>query len=463
MASPIAEGLPRRLDIAFEAASIFTGLLRGGDQIGLARYNQTATTANGDLLVDLQPAGALGVDAGQEAIYQHLSDSAENLQPSGTTSLGAGALLASQALNQGTTDRRFMLLLTDGLANTAPSIATAAQQAAQQDPPQRVYVVAIHAEEMSEELSELDLGSLGVVMVTGALVEEHEFLLHKFYTQIMADEAGLSFVYDPVDTVPPGGQHVTDIYMGETDYAADFIIACHPAGIFPKYLFAALETPKGAIITKENHHTIKGVTLVSEPNRGWLYFRCDFREMAEGEGEGASIGRWRTIVKNDADSALLRYSMMCTADSDFRLDGEVRQSEYSPNSPIEIILRPSLYERPVELDPPVVLRITQPDNYVRLVTLNATQDGEYRTVFTHTSLPGRYLVSAEVTATTPQGVIVTRARYMTGMIVYSKETADKPDQGGKPPTLADLIATFLNRIWRSIRKVLPGRRTSSPI
>jgi hypothetical protein len=83
---------------------------------------------------------------------------------------------------------------------------------------------------------------------------------------------------------------------------------------------------------------------------------------------------------------------------------------------MEIILEPTLFGLPVELDTPVLARITRPDAVVRTVTLSRDEYGAYRATFADTGLVGPYLIQADVSATTPAGYRVTRFRQMTGLI-----------------------------------------------
>ena len=89
---------PRRLDFALEAADLYVGLLRSGDRVGLVRYNQTASRANGDVLAEMALAGPPGTGAGRAAIREVLTDDAAHLAPFGTTGIGRGVRLGSAVL-----------------------------------------------------------------------------------------------------------------------------------------------------------------------------------------------------------------------------------------------------------------------------------------------------------------------------------------------------------------------------
>ena len=91
---------------------------------------------------------------------------------------------------------------------------------------------------------------------------------------------------------------------------------------------------------------------------------------------------------------------------------------------MELVLEPTLHGLPVALDEPVRLEVLRPDRVVRAVTAARDEFGAYRATFTDTGLVGPYLVSTEVSATTPGGFRVTRFRQMTGLIFVPGHTAD---------------------------------------
>src|SRR5687767_8221056 len=82
-----------------------------------------------------------------------------------------------------------------------------------------------------------------------------------------------------------------------------------------------------------------------------------------------------------------------------------------------VILEPTLYGQPVPLDAPVQVTMTRPDDLTRTIVLADDGHGAYRGEATDTDIPGAYLFTADVGATTPQGNRVTRYRQLTGIIL----------------------------------------------
>lgn len=78
---------------------------------------------------------------------------------------------------------------------------------------------------------------------------------------------------------------------------------------------------------------------------------------------------------------------------------------------MHIVLEPTLFGRPVALDEPVMARIDRPDGGTAILTLSREEDGFYRGRYYDTDALGIYHVAAEVNATSPEGVKLTRSRY----------------------------------------------------
>jgi hypothetical protein len=107
------------------------------------------------------------------------------------------------------------------------------------------------------------------------------------------------------------------------------------------------------------------------------------------------------------------------------------QPSYAPGTPMTIVLEPTLYGLPVALDPPVRVTVRRPDLIEKTVGLVADPDGSFSGVFADTGLLGPYLISAEVSATTPLGNRVTRYRHMTGIIFRPGSQTGGGDDGGR--------------------------------
>jgi hypothetical protein len=198
--------------------------------------------------------------------------------------------------------------------------------------------------------------------------------------------------------------------------------------MFPKYMRVELEAPDGTIFSPSDAISLPNAEYVLQ--EGHLYYRWQFPTLPGKPDQHK--GAWKVWVENHVHGeqfyeGVLTYSVMAKARSDFRLGGRVLQADYKPGSSMEVILEPTLYGLPVELDEPVRVRITRPDGVRRTLQLSRDGFGAYRSTFTDTGLVGPYLIQAEVSASSPADYRITRFRQMTGLIFLPGE-GDGGDQ-----------------------------------
>jgi hypothetical protein len=436
MSEPASVAGETKTTYAIAAANLYVSLLKENDRIGLARFNQASGAS--DVLLTMRIAGVEGSGAGRLAAWSQLTPG--NLSASGATSIGAGIINGSDVLDGGASDARAIVVLTDGRQNTNPDIPAATTHVSGKAPRQRVFAVGLGLNQLEDKLHQIASFTNGVAQITGDLVADKEFLLQKLYVQILADASDEAFVRDPASTLYPGQKRSTSVYIGEVDVAADFIVVFRRSPAFPKYLSTWLEAPDGTIIRPADQGP--GVNMTYHEQQTNVFFRVAF-PVVPGK-PGTHAGRWRLWVENvsrnvvgvsEASSsfggALLSYSTMAKARSNLVLGGRVVQPSYAPGTPMTIVLEPTLYGLPVALDPPVRVTVRRPDHVEKTVGLTADPDGSYSGVFADTGLLGPYLVSAEVSATTPLGNRVTRYRHMTGIIFRpGNQTGGGGDGGG---------------------------------
>jgi len=334
--------------------------------------------------------------------------------------------LGSTVLDSAVATARAVLVLTDGIQNTAPDIPAATAAVAAKSPRQRVFAVGLGLNQLEDRLVQLASVTNGVAQITGELAGDREFLLQKLYVQILSDVSDEAFVQDPTEVIYPGMQRATDVWIGEVDVSADFIVAYRKAAAYP-YVELWLEAPDGTMIRPTDAGTtFPNAQLVS--GDGHVYFRVQFPVFPARPK--AHVGRWRVWLSSTkgqralthgfdtgvAGSLPFVYSVMAKARSDLRLGGSLVQNAYLPGSPMLLTLEPTVYGQPVRLDPPVEVRVTRPDGAIRMLVLSETAFGQYRGTFDDTWQLGVYPVAAAVGATTPLGARVTRYRHFTGLI-----------------------------------------------
>ncbi len=465
MSEPTGVPGARKVDLAIQAADLYVGLLKDNDRIGLVRFNASAVNP-GDVLQTLVQAGDPTSGAGRAAVRGKLNTT--DLAPTGNTSIGGGTILGSNILDAAVATARAVIVLTDGIQNTAPDIAAARAAVAAKNPRQRVFAIGLGLNQLEDSLIQLASVSNGTAHITGELAADREFLLQKLYVQILSDVADEAFVDDPVEAIYPGMSRATDIWIGEVDVAADFIVAYRPQPSYPQ-LSTWLEAPDGTVIRPGDAGTnFPNVRFVA--HTGHYYFRVQFPAIPERPD--AHIGRWRIWLESREGRAGFKeqvalggsaanvpfvYSPMAKARSDLMLGGQVRQSAYAPGSPMLIVLEPFLYGNPVTLDEPVEVLVTRPDRVNRILKLALHASGEYRGVFDDTWLLGAYQITARVSATTPLLNRVTRFRSLTG-IIYMPGRGDGGGGGHDEPSREDCrragkILDRLERILSSGREL----------
>jgi hypothetical protein len=111
-----AVGGGTRLQAAKDAASLFADLLENGSahRLGMVSFSTAASSP-----ADMPLTNVAGAPAAMTAALGAIS-------ASGSTSIGDGLTKAQTLVNTGTNPRKAILLLTDGMENTAPTIASAA-------------------------------------------------------------------------------------------------------------------------------------------------------------------------------------------------------------------------------------------------------------------------------------------------------------------------------------------------
>jgi uncharacterized membrane protein YgcG len=423
MSEPTGVPGATKMDLAIQAANLYIGLLKDGDRIGIVRFNNRANNP-ADVLQSMVVAGDPTTGAGRAAARATLT--AGNLTPSGATSIGGGAILGSAVLDEGAANARAVIVLTDGLQNTSPNIATATTTIAGKTPRQRVFAIGLGLNQLETSLDDLATTNNGVAQITGELVGAREFLLQKLYVQILTDVADLAFVSDPTEVLLTGERRASDVYVGEVDVEVDFIL------VFRRYAARGievwLEAPDGTIVRPDEAGSVfPNVMFVA--GAGHAFFRVQLP--AFPERPRAHVGRWRVWLASRGreltlthalpardDAPPFVYSVLSTARSNLMLRGALLQTAHTPGSVMTLVLEATLYGQPIVLDEPVEARFVRPDGVTRSVRLTSSGEGQYRAVFEDTYLLGAYHAWVQVSATTPARAEVTRYRHLTGTIFH---------------------------------------------
>lgn len=406
----------RRIDAAIGMARFHVAALAAGDRIGVVRFNDDASAAAGDVLLDLTAAGPGAGVAGALA--------RGGFPPEGGTSVGAGLLLASELLSaQAVAARRALVLVASGRQDTAPAIADAQATLWAASPPQRVIGLSFGLDQLGATLAELAVSTGGVAHVTGDLAGVDEFRPEKLLLQAMADLRGDAFVSYERVALDPGAPHGSDLWFGSYDVAADVLIVFRYNAVHPKYARLWLEAPDGTLTTADD---VAAGVAPGVRTAETVVYRLAFP--IDPARPPAHVGRWRVWVENfsnngpiRAESLLLEglpcfYAVMAKTRSNFRLDGRLDQMGFAPGTTFTVSIEPRLFGQPAALEARPEVWFRRPDGTVGSATAQQTWTGAWFASFSDTGLAGTYRAEVAVALTGPDGVRLTRSRDFTGVI-----------------------------------------------
>ncbi|MEV6957579.1 vWA domain-containing protein [Streptomyces sp. NPDC051183] len=211
-----------------EAAGVFIQSMLPGDGLSVVRFDSTAQR-----LTDVTDVGPAPSGSGRTAALNQIDSPA--LDPGANTSIGAGvqagrtALVDGQAAASTPYGTQAMVILTDGMENTAPTIATASAGLSANTfaiglgLPHNISVAALQA---------LTQGNKGYLLVTGALDESQRHRLAKYFLQVLAGVNNAGIVLDPHGELPLGREHRIPFTVSEADIGLDaFLLTSYPYAV----------------------------------------------------------------------------------------------------------------------------------------------------------------------------------------------------------------------------------------
>ena len=236
MSEDSGDGTPKIQSLR-DAASIFVDVMLQGDGCSLVRFNQGA-----DLLSPVVTLGSATdpFDPGRSNIKSLLHSN--QLDPGGTTSIGAGIVDGRQALNAAPAfDGHSLVVLTDGMENTPPFIADVASSI-----DAFTYSIGLGtADNISTAALQAISGNHGgYLLITGAISGDNQFLLQKYFLQILAGISNAEIVLDPQGLLVPGKGQVVPFPVTEADAGLDVILLSP----YSEAINFRLRTPTGQII-----------------------------------------------------------------------------------------------------------------------------------------------------------------------------------------------------------------------
>jgi Mg-chelatase subunit ChlD len=230
-----------RLQALQLAANAFIDQLYDDNGLALVEFADSASALTG-----LDEAGPLTSSTrngarteisthGPPDIYQH-------------TSIGAGLETAADiyATSPAASDYDIQatLVFTDGVEDRPPYIDEVASSINE-----RVYAIGVAdaANVNNDNLRAIADNSGGFMLVTGALALDDEFLLEKFFIQVLAVVANRDIVRDPPGWIVPGEVEQVPFHIARSDIAFDAVALSRA----PQYIVLGLQTPDGTVVSHD--------------------------------------------------------------------------------------------------------------------------------------------------------------------------------------------------------------------
>jgi hypothetical protein len=376
------------------AATSFIDLMLAGDALGIVRFDDTA-----QILANVADVGAPG-SAARTAAAAIINGS--DLDPAGSTSIGDGVLKGKQALDTAQAaamppyDTLAMLVLTDGMENTAPFIAgvsgslTAHTFAIGFGEPENIDVAKLDA---------LTSGHHGYLVVTGAITPDQSHRLTKYFLQVLANIDNASVILDPHGDLGPGDEHRIPFHVSAADYGLDVVLLSP----IPGFIDFTIETPGGETFT----------VAPSSPNvrfvagHGVTYYRiglpADPAHAADShEGVWTAVLRWpkkgqrkheaaldRALVSRIERTETIPYDLVVHGYSALTFSAVMHAKAFLPGSEIVIAAKLKQYDMPLDGRAKVWADVEWPDGTRVQVILTEFAPGAFATTFTG-PYPGLY-------------------------------------------------------------------------
>jgi hypothetical protein len=393
MSDDSGDGVPKIQSLR-DAASIFVDVMLEGDGASITRFNQTA-----DLLAGVTTLGSATdpFDVGRTTIKNILNSS--QLDPGGSTSIGAGIETGRNALNAAPGfDVDSLVVLTDGMENTAPFIADVAS-----DINALTYSVGFGTPEniSVSALQAISGNHGGYLLITGAISGDNRFLLQKYFLQILAGISNAEIVLDPQGFLTPGvGQSIL-FPVTDADAGMDVILLTP----YPELVNFRLRTPTSSMVidpsTPATHPYVQFVR-----SRGVSYYRLSLpAELSPGRLDGG--GSWQALLEigrpagtgssnlygrdvafaqRQFEAAMqgqrgLPYSLVIHAYSNLSFRAKAIQSSYEPGATVQLVSTLAESGVPIDGDAAVWAEVTTPANQVIQVAFTHTDLGLYQGSF----------------------------------------------------------------------------------
>lgn len=422
-----------RLEVLKLAATTFVDQLYDDNGLAMAAFANTA-----EELRDLEVAGPLNSGVRDDARAKILAHGPPDVYQH--TSIGAGLQTAADIYATSPIaadfDIKATVVFTDGFEDRAPLISEVTPLINE-----RVYAVGVAdaANVRNDILRSLADNSGGFMLVTGAIAQDDEFLLEKFFIQVLAGVVNRDIVRDPDGWLIPGQVARVPFSITRSDIAFDAIALSRA----PNFVALALQTPDGTVVSPAQVPAGQFRPGATSGNfRITLPLVIDGKEHWEGEWELLLGLRLRgdftklTFVPQGAvaglaQGAALPFHALVHARSNLRLRASLAQSALTPGAEIHLRAVITEYGQPIETHPHVFATMTRPDRTTAQLMFGETAPGEFKASVL-TAQAGVYRFHVQASGLASRGQAFTREHLLSAVVGHpGRDPIGPPTDGGR--------------------------------
>lgn len=422
-----------------EAANAFVALLPPDDGIGVVRFNEAAQR-----LLEITDGG------GATAVAR--IDSSD-LDPAGATSIGDGVVKGRDMLTDGQAadsdpyDVQAMVVLTDGVWNRPPSLASVSGSINA-----RTYAVGLGLPSNISvpALTALCQGHDGFLLVTGAISPDQSMRLSKYFLQVLAGVVNAEIAADPAGVLDVSATHRLPFWVCEADYGLDAVVLS-PA---PKVIDFQLEAPDGTLISPASGGG--GANAQFQVSRYASFYRCAL-PVVPSMPQGSHQGLWHAVLTLgrgsqpgidthvrrgsssffDARRGVLPYEFVAHTYSSLSFGACASQSSYDVGAVVRLTATLTEHDVPVGARATVWAEVLRPDGAAEVVGLTLGGGQQFGASY-GLDLPGVYAIRVRARGETSQGTRFERERTVTATAAVGADVWDPRDP--RPNPLCDLLA-----------------------
>jgi hypothetical protein len=416
---------------------MFVDLAHEDDGIGAVAFHHDVA---GEIAVSTLGSILDPFDPGRTAAKSFVG----GLTPGGATSVGDGLERGRQVVTAASGfDRTAMVVITDGKENNPKWIADVAGAI-----DATTYGVGIGT------AANIDAGTLqtltgnhgGYLLVTGAIAGDNQFVLMKYFLQILAGISNAEVILDPSGNIGRGDEIRIPFTVSDADLMID-VILLSPAHPFMEF---RIETPLGRVVYPAGGHAEH---VVSDDAR-MLRFRLPLEiepERIDHAGEwrvvlsitdrppkGFDRERWKRLAElrreylqildpGNEGRATVPYSVIVHAHSDVSLRASARQSGHTPGETVTIEALLTHFGAPFDGTAGAWAELTTPSGTTDRLVLDPSGSGRFSGEF-KTSAAGVYGMRVRAAGRTPAGWRFDREQTLTATVAHPGDTTDPRDR-----------------------------------